>query len=101
MKKPHANSHQNQADHHLYEIRDKQTNDTDKYGICGDPLLPDGSSPRANRQLRVFNRIAGWKRFFTIILLMGIPGRKRAEEIEDEYIEAYRQKHGQKPPGNQ
>ena len=30
MKPPHANSHQNQSEHHLYEIRDKQTNDADK-----------------------------------------------------------------------
>jgi len=69
-------------------------------GICGDPLLDDGSSPRANRQLRLFNRIAGWARFFAVILLTGIPGRKRAEEIEDEFLQAYQKKNAQKPPGN-
>lgn len=32
--------------------------------------------------------------------MFNIPGRAKAEQIEREYIETYRQKHGQKPPGN-
>jgi hypothetical protein len=54
--KPHANSHQNQEEHHLYEIYDTLEEDVYKYGICGEPLYADGSSPRANRQVREFNR---------------------------------------------
>lgn len=100
-EKSHANSHENDADHHLYEIFDVERNDVCKYGICGKPLNPDGSSSRANEQVSLFNRIVGgMTRFFATVLLTGIPGRKRAEEIEDEYINAYKKKHGRNPTGN-
>lgn len=98
--KSHANSHQNQEEHHLYEIRDIEEQDVYKYGICGDPLHSDGSSPRANRQVREFNRLVGMFRFIAKVLLVGISGRKRAEEIEDEMIAEYEAKHGRRPRGN-
>jgi hypothetical protein len=97
---PHANSHENNAPHHLYEVFDVERDAVYKYGICGKPLGTDGSSVRANEQVRLFNRVVGMFRFFATILLTGIPGRKRAEEIENEYIDAYERKHGHKPPGN-
>ncbi|MEK7256210.1 MAG: hypothetical protein AAB316_15770, partial [Bacteroidota bacterium] len=34
------------------------------------------------------------------VLLTGIAGRMEAKRIENECIEAYRQKHGRKPRGN-
>ncbi len=98
--KPHANSHQNQAPHHLYEIRDRERGGVYKYGICGELLLPDGSSRRANRQVREFNRLVGSARFYAQILLFDIPGRLRAEEMEEEKILEYQQLHGERPPGN-
>lgn len=98
--KPHANSHQNQEEHHLYEIYDTAERDVYKYGISGDPLYADGSSPRANRQVREFNRLVGFLRFLAKVLITGIPGRKRAEEIEEETIAAYEAKHGRRPRGN-
>ncbi len=98
--KPHANSHENQEEHHLYEIYDTTEDDVYKYGICGSPLCSDGSSPRANRQVREYNRLVGFLRFLSKVLLIGIPGRKRAEEIEEEYIEGYEAKHGRRPRGN-
>lgn len=98
--KPHANSHQNEEDHHLYEIFDTFEVDTYKYGISCDPLYKDGSSPRANRQVREFNRLVGFLRFLARVLQTGIPGRKRAEEIEDEAISIYEAKHGRRPRGN-
>ena len=98
--KPHANSHQNQEEHHLYEIRDIQEQDVYKYGVCGEPLCADGSSPRANRQVRGFNRLVDMYRFCAEVLLKGIAGRKRAEEIEDEMIAEYEAKHGRRPRGN-
>ena len=100
-RKPHANSNENDAEHHLYEIFDVERDDIYKYGICGRPLLPDGSSPRANVQVKLFNRVVGMVRFFARILLAGIPGRRRAKEIETDYIETYRKKHGYPPPGNE
>lgn len=98
--KPHANSHDNDAEHHLYEIFDVERDGVYKYGISGKPLLPDGSSPRANEQISLFNRLVGMVRFFAKVLVVGIPGRKRAEEVEQEYIDAFRDKHGHNPPGN-
>ena len=99
MKK-HGNHHENDAAHRLYEIRDRECEDVYKYGICGDPLNDDGTSPRAERQVREFNRAVRWLRFFANVLRSGIPGRLAARKLEDEYIEAYRQKHGAVPPGN-
>ena len=47
-------------EHHLYEIIDQKTDTVFKYGICGRRLTKDGSSPRANEQVNLFNRLAGW-----------------------------------------
>ena len=99
-KGTHGNSKKSKRPHHLYEIRDRDRNDVFKYGICGKPLNRDGSSPRANKQVSLFNVVVGAVKFFARILLVNIPGRKRAREIEDEYIEAYEKKHGGRPRGN-
>ncbi len=73
-----------------------------KYGISGEPLMKDGSSKRANRQVTLFNKVAGWLRFFARILLKDIEGREKALEIEKGYVEAYKEKNGGKPPrGNE
>lgn len=96
----HGNSNQNERDHHLYEIVDRQRKDIFKYGIGGDPLNEDGTSPRANKQVKLFNNLVGWARFFANVLITSIPGRVKAKELEDEYIENYRQQHGRKPRGN-
>jgi hypothetical protein len=98
--KPHANSHENDALHHLYAIFDVERNTIFKYGICGKSLNSDGSSPRANEQTKVFNRVVGMNRFFSFIILEDIDGRKLAEEIEKEYIDAYCQENGSNPRGN-
>jgi hypothetical protein len=96
----HGNSYKNNNKHHLYEIHDRERKGLYKYGISGLPLNKDGSSPRANEQVSLFNRLVGWSRFFAVVLLRGIMGRKKASEKEDQYINAYKLKHGQKPPGN-
>ncbi len=98
--KPHGNSHQNNENHHLYEIFDTIEEDVYKYGISGEPLFPDGSSPRANRQVREYNRVVGMLRFFAKILVIGISGRKRAEKMEDEMVAEYEAKYGRRPRGN-
>lgn len=98
--KVHGNSHQNKDLHHLYEIRDRELQDTFKYGISSDPLLEDGSSPRASTQVKLFNKVVNWARFFAKVLVTGIPGRKKAEELERTYIEKYEEEHGRPPRGN-
>ena len=87
-------------EHHLYEIIDQKTDIVFKYGICGRRLTKDGSSPRANEQVNLFNRLAGWARYIAKILLTGISGRKKAEEIEEEYISEFKKKYGSRPDGN-
>ena len=98
--KLHANSHENDAEHHLYEIFDVERNSVYKFGICGKSLNTDGSSPRANEQIALYNRVVGMNRFFAKVLIVGISGRKRAEEIEKEYVDAFREVCGINPQGN-
>jgi hypothetical protein len=98
--KVHANSHDNDAPHHLYMIFDVERNTIFKYGISGRPLLDDGSSPRANEQVELFNRVVGMKRFFAEVLVTDIEGRRNAEIIENQYINDYKALHGDRPRGN-
>jgi len=96
----HGNSLQNENPHHLYEIRDLVENDVLKYGISDDPIERDGLSKRMRSQINFLNRAIGLLRFVGNILLHNIPGRARAKEIEDEYIDRYFDAHGRKPKGN-
>jgi hypothetical protein len=96
----HGNSNLNSKEHHLYEIIDKKDMDIVKYGISADELTEEGKSPRAERQIKNMNIFVGWIRYFARILVTGIPGRKKAKEIENEYIDSYLEKNGKKPRGN-
>lgn len=98
--KTHGNSLENNAPHHIYAIDDHSYEDLYKFGLCGDPLNSDGSSPRGNRQANELNRAVRWRRFFSRVVLTNIPGRAAALSIENEYIEAYTKAHGHPPPGN-
>ncbi len=99
--KIHANSHLNEAKHHLYEIRDRERNEVYKYGICGKPLLKNGKSIRAEKQVEKFNRLVDWPRFYAVVWLTDVSGRKLAEEIEAEYIQNFIEKFGRRPRDNQ
>lgn len=68
-----------------------------KYGISSKPIDEDGYSSRMREQVDFLNRAVGWFRFFAEVLVHGIPGRTKARQLEDEYIEAYHQKHGRNP----
>ncbi|MFN0034694.1 MAG: hypothetical protein ACKVUS_06490 [Saprospiraceae bacterium] len=97
---PHGNSHQNGSEHHLYEIRDEQEKEVFKYGISDDLVGQDGLSKRIKVQLSLLNLAAGWLRYFGNVIVTGIPGRKRAEQIEKDHIDAFEAEHGQRPRGN-
>lgn len=99
MKK-HGNSKNNNKPHHLYEIRDKTDDDIFKYGISDNRIGKDGLSKRIRTQTSFLNLAVGWVRYFAKILIRNIPGREKAQKIEDEFIESYREKHGRKPRGN-
>lgn len=96
----HGNSKKNPEKFHLYEIYDTEDEDTYKYGISHYPIGADGYSQRIREQVSLFNRVVKWARFIARILMMDIPGRARAEEIEQEHIDRYREKHGHNPRGN-
>lgn len=100
MKKKHGNSHENMNTHHLYAFDDRKNDDIFKYGISDDPIDGDGLSDRMRKQLDLYNLIAGFTRFVGRILMTGIKGRKRAEEIETKYINDYFEEHGKYPIGN-
>ena len=97
----HGNSKKNQTPNHLYAIYDKEEDESVyKFGISSQALNQDGSSPRANEQVNLFNRVVGWARFFARVLVTGIRGRKEALRLEQENIENYELKTGKKPRGN-
>ncbi len=101
MKKGlHGNSKKNPEAFHLYEIIDTEDGDVYKYGISHYPIGKDELSQRIREQVAVFNRVVKEERFVGRILLRDIPGRARAEEIEKEYVAAYRAKWGHNPRGN-
>lgn len=96
----HGNSKKNDREHHLYAIYDSEEDDIFKYGISDKPIGNDGYSRRMREQVDYLNRAVGWLRFFAEIIIRGIGGRKKALKIEDEYVEAYREKNGKNPRGN-
>lgn len=96
----HGNSKHNEKEHHLYAIYDKEDNDVFKYGISDKPIGEDEYSKRMHEQVDYLNRAVGWIRYFAEVLLRGIIGKAKARQLEDDYIDAYREQHGQNPRGN-
>ena len=86
----HGNDLRNPKEHHLYAIYDQEENDIFKYGISDNSIRDEGTSRRMREQVSYLNSAVGWLRYFAEILLRGIAGKAQAEEIEDEYIAAYR-----------
>jgi hypothetical protein len=97
----HGNSNENDKNHHLYQIIDNSDNVVFKYGISDDPLNEDGSSPRANTQVSLFNNVVGFIRFYATVLISGIKGRINAKTLENQYINEFEKLNGAKPRGNQ
>lgn len=85
---------------HLYEIIDKENEDTFKYGINADPIGEDGLSDQMRDQINFLNLVFEWVRFFGRILILDIPGKKEARRLEKKHIKEYEKLHGRKPKGN-
>ncbi len=96
----HGNSYQNKKIHHIYIIYDKQEDEIYKYGISHDSIDADGLSSRLRDQLDLFNRIAGWSRFYGEIIVQNIEGRLAARQQEQALINAFKTIHGKRPTGN-
>jgi hypothetical protein len=97
----HKNNKKNPENHHLHEIYDDERETAFKFGISSRPLRKDGTSPRAQQQVRLFNRVAGWLRFSGRILLKGIKGREKALDLEEKTVSHYKRLHGKTPEGNE
>ena len=98
--KVHGNSRQNDKPHHIYVIYDKQEDDVYKYGISQDVIDEAGLSCRLCDQLDLYNRIAGWARFYAEIIYRDIAGRLKAREIEQKLIRNYNSVNNRRPFGN-
>ncbi|MFN0016156.1 MAG: hypothetical protein ACKVU2_16575 [Saprospiraceae bacterium] len=96
----HGNSKKSDRSSHLYGIYDEQTDELFKYGISGGKIGKDGMSKRMRYQVNFLNLAAGFFQYIARILVRNIPGRKEAERIEKEHIDAYKNQHGAKPRGN-
>ncbi len=51
-------------------------------------------------QINFLNAAVGIIRYVGEILIQGIIGRKKARQLEEEYIEAYERENGRKARGN-
>ena len=97
----HGNNKKNRRKFHLYEIRDTKEDDTYKFGISSDHISEkDQLSKRVRDQVNLFNRIVGFAQFVGKILIRGIIGRKKADEMEEEHIQHYTNQRGRRPRGN-
>jgi len=100
-RKQHSNLHKNPNVHHLYLIYDFQEREIYKFGIS-DKRVNDGiTSSRLTRQVMLFNRVAGSKRFVGRIISYPINGRLQARQLEDEWILKFKAKRNRFPRGNE
>ena len=95
-----SKNQKNQKEHHLYAINDLEEDDIFKYGISDKEIGEDGYSQRMREQVDYLNRAVGWLRYFAEVLIRGILGKAKARQIEDDHIDAYREKQGRNPRGN-
>lgn len=100
-KKKHSNQLDNPNLHHLYFIYDYEMQEIYKFGISDKPINAQESSSRIDRQVKLFDKVAGSKRFSGRILIRSIKGRLKARILEDAIILKFKKKHGRVPRGNE
>ena len=76
----HGNSKNSTKPQHGYEIYEKSNGNANvvKTGISGGTLNSDGTSVRANTQVRRLNRQAGYDKYAARVVANNIPGRQAA-----------------------
>lgn len=74
----HGNSKSSTKPQHGYEIYEKSTGKVMKTGISGQSLNSNGTSPRANRQVNSYNKVAGYDRYGARVVISNMPGRRFA-----------------------
>jgi len=106
VKDPHGNALTSTKTQHLYTIHDAQTPGIPyKTGVSGQPLLKNGASTRANRQISKLNRDnpvpAGQDpRFSATVDITGLPNRAAALNMEQHLVNSQKYTHGKPGLGN-
>ena len=100
-KPTHDNSKDSKKKQHLYAIIEIFRNLAYKFGISGEKLNKDGSSPRANSQVNKLNKRTGKETFKAEILETDIEDRNEALQKEKDVTEKFQDEHGDEMPGGQ
>ncbi len=100
-KDVHGNDKRSQKPQHIYKIFDFVEWVIYKFGLSGQKLNKDGTSPRANSQVNQLNKKAGKEMYAAEILQTNIENREKALEIEKQLVTQYVLENNEKPEGNQ
>jgi RHS repeat-associated protein len=103
-----GNSRTSNKTQHGYRIKDTKNKDVNKYGVSGEKLNKNGTSPRANRQVSALNKKAGYQRYKPEVMKKNIQGkgttsaRDRILKWEQGKNRAYKKSNssGNQPVGN-
>ena len=91
----HGNSKASTRPQHGYAIYDANGN-VMKYGISGQPLNKNGTSPRANKQVNLLNKGGGG--YSCTVLVTCLSGRQAALDWEVGMVTQYKTIFGVQPP---
>jgi RHS repeat-associated protein len=95
---PHGNSKSSQKEQHGYEIKNNTTGETTEYGISGQKLNKDGTSPRVNQKLRT--KYNNDPNFSGEVIEPSMQNRQDALNWEQTKVDNFTNQTGQ-PPVNQ
>jgi len=93
-KPPHGNSKKSEKEHHIYKIVETEYEQTIKFGISGEELSKNGTSPRANKQVNKMNRFFGKIKYIAVIIKTKIQGRAKALEAEKQLVKQFKTENG-------
>src|SRR6185312_12119855 len=97
VSKIHGNSKNSTNEQHGYEIKNKKTGETTEYGISGQKLKKDGTSPRVDQKLNTkYEKKSDYE---GKVIKTGMKDRKEGLNWEKGKVEEYKENNGgQKPP---
>ncbi len=93
-----GNSKSSTNTQHGYVIKDKKTGEVQKYGVSGQPLNKNGTSPRANKQVNNINNNGG--NVEAKVIKKNVPGRQKILNWEKGKVKGYKTQAGVNPPLN-
>ncbi len=93
VKKVHGNSKKSQKRQHGYEIYSYNKNGKkviQKVGVSGRKLNKNGTSPRANKQVRDWNKEVGYQKYHARIVVKNVKNRQQVLYWERNYASKMR-----------